>query len=61
MIKFQTTPTPITASGDMSNFGKEQGLSAKEAARIFLKLGPTATSDEVRKEAALYALRTKTK
>ena len=60
MIKFETTPSPSNSpSEDVHGFAKKHGLADKEAARIFLKLGPQATSDEVLAEAKLYALKAK--
>lgn len=61
MIKFQTATPSTTVETDIFKFGKEHGLSAKESARIFLKLGPLATSSEVLEEAKSYALKLKAK
>jgi hypothetical protein len=58
MIKFEPTP-PASPSADVHGFAAKHGLSDQEAARIFLKLGPMATLEEVRAEAKLYALKAK--
>jgi hypothetical protein len=60
MIQFETKPaTPEASSADVKGYAKRHGLSDKEAARIFLKLGPNATSEDVAAEAKLFALRAK--
>jgi hypothetical protein len=58
MIKFETTPTPSgSASADVHGFAAKHGLNAKEAARIFLKLGPSASSEDIAAETKLYAIK----
>lgn len=58
MIKFETVPSN-PSNPDVHGFAKKHGLADEEAARIFLKLGPAATSQDVAAEARLHALRAK--
>ena len=60
MIEFRkNTPAESAASADVHGFAKKHGLDDKEAARIFLKLGPSPSVEDVRAEVKLHALRSK--
>jgi hypothetical protein len=58
MIKFEkTAPSDTPATSDVHGFAKLHGLDDKEAARIFLKLGPSPSVEDVRTEVKLHALK----
>lgn len=60
MIEFRTNaPSAGSAADDLKAFAKKFGLDDKEAARIFLKLGPSPSLEDVRAEVKLHALKAK--
>jgi len=60
MIEFKKNAPPEgSAATDVHGFAKKHGLDDKEAARIFLKLGPSPSVEDVRAEVKLHALKSK--